>query len=344
MIAVEGKKLDLGDPKSNNEKYAAKEIARYKSEKRRIRVIREHPVQTNAEGNPIKPKKGFKLWGKFANPETKIEEEWMIAIENRTSGDKIFYTPQSQKILLTIDVQSDKNPEFAFFLEKVINLNGLGLRLENLEEEAKVKNQTDRLKIKTDNLILNDLSDQAVRSLAYAWGVGEVEDKGENQLRDDLRTTVAVSEIKGDRGYKGFIEDVDNPEEAVKVRGFLNEAVKKGIIFYNGKTHSAWFKGAESSIVNVPPARWSNKEDYIVDYLITHEEVYDEFMECVRGELQDVTNANLDIDTAVTKAQIVSIAKDKYNIIVKSGNKRVEDIRQEVKDEIAKLTPEEVTD
>jgi hypothetical protein len=278
-----------------NEQWAVEQILKIK-ERKEVTLYDPSPINRKYF---FKPSRGFDLVGYRINA-SGMREKWVFCdspVLNNTTGH-IRYPAKHLNLRNSATYFTNTNADIAFFLTNPeIKLDKIGFKIEDRAGDAIVKVESRKQEAEISHWINNKLTNADIKALSYRWGLSDVHDKSDAELREELYDTVKAYEIKKDpkRNYKLFLKELESDTDVAKIASYFNVAVEKGLITFNKSNRTCVYKNTDEKIGGViPPVSFaSNSADYMIDYLVDHPEEWDLFSKTISGQLDQVA---FDID------------------------------------------------
>ena len=263
--------------------------------------LRKRPPVTLIQSRSVVNREGNReMW---ACCETYTEKEkGVIALRPNTYG---FTTERS------FDPATDT--ELIFYFTKCVNLGNHGYMVEDIEEEAKSRNEEEALELDVRYAIQKQLDLQNLRYLAKSWGITEADKVPEQALRLQLKELVFRSEKNKDqtkRGFKEFMDDVQNENpEFTEARFIVNDLVSKGSFTFD-RLSRRW-KYGNDFICMVPLENRDYPNDFLARALLEKkfEEFYVTLKADVLGTPEEVVYSVADVEAAKDRKQLFKIAR-----------------------------------
>lgn len=225
----------------------------------------------------------------FTNEPTDLYQTWVYATSmnalesNGSDGYKVKRGTMRLEFDTVFNVEKDIELIF-FFLYISGNRH---VRYVDHDANRKKRITETALQVKASNLIYNDESpihpsevgtEDKMRNVALAWGVRDALKQDILYVMDELWNKVKTSEENKritKRGYKEFIEDVKQYSD-VEQRSMIVKAISKGYLTYR---NFIWMLrtagGSETVLCGVPKADVKNKDEYVVQYVLSSPVVYE---------------------------------------------------------------------
>lgn len=297
MILVDGKELNLSVPKSDtarwdlltyNERWACEGI-------QAVRELKEVVLKSQSPINKkkfLKQATEFDLVARRKNPETGVDEKWVFCDNSKTNlktGAKSY----PAKILKIRTEASYTSPELMFFLTNPeLRKDLVGFVVENKAQDAKIKNSVRKVDAEVSNWIFNKCTKADIIQLSYRWGLGEIDVKSDDELRDELYETIKSAEAKKDikKGFQFFIDEMNSNSDVAKVATYFNKAIQDKLIGFNPTNRTCFWQGTAEVIGGIiPPVRFSqDKEEYVIQYLCSNPEEKDLFLMSLAGSADGI--------------------------------------------------------
>ena len=330
LIVVDGNELNLSVPVTDkerfdklttNEKWVIEKFQELKQLKK-IRIIDRKALDKMQMA--IKPKLGFDLSADRINPETGSKEKW-IYCENKAiikNGVKTY--PVKHISHFWHSGVEFTSVDMMFFLLYIMNVKKFNLVVEDREAEATARINKERNKSKVEDWIYNRLLDKEVEPICLRWGIS-IEEKSVSELRVELIELISRNEkIQGSkRGFKTFLDEMNSQSEVVKIGSYVNNAIQKKQIAFNPTKRSFFWADSSETIGGViPPARMNDKEEYLIQYLLTNQDERELFLASVTDDKLIAMNEDYMLVPHVKTLQ--SMAKTKFGETFPNTMKLVE--------------------
>jgi hypothetical protein len=316
MIVVDNKELNLsipiGDPEfenlSYNEKLAIEkmdEISKLKSFK--LVYTKKLDLYQIAK----KATRGFDVSGAYVNPKTHRKEKWVYCnvnplIKGTLKYYPIFHLPLNKVTENIFNPQSDA--ELIFFLTTIVNVSKAGFKIEDKAGDAKRSIGAVRNEVKVKHWILEKCSDDDILKLSLRWGIS-INDKTNDELRFELLAVIERNEKLTDtnkRGYSVFLKEVENSSDVIRIGSYFMNEVKKGTIVFNPTSRTCVWAGTNGEALCgvIPPQRYSHdKEEYVIQYLVSNPEAQKLFLDSITDEKTIELNDDYTLISHVKKLQ-----------------------------------------
>jgi hypothetical protein len=179
------------------------------------------------------------------------------------------YEPHASMINSHVYLNPDKQEELEkiFFYMYITPIAQKVLVLENKEEKARIQNESEKDSLEVRYLVLSENSpistevtgtEEALRYIAYAWGVKDSSEVSIEMLKRDLIQKVETSQVgyqETKRGYKEFIKEAYNIH-LLKTRIDIQFAADNQILEYD---NFRWkYKATNTLICVLPTHQHSN--------------------------------------------------------------------------------------
>jgi len=297
MIIVDGKQLNLRDGNTKAEKWVIARMKAIKDKKDLVVIKDPKPYKYDDRGRKLKKEaNGFKLTTRRIN-DNGAYENWAYCTKSKTNpntGNKEFVP--AHYIMVGEDyLNPGKDSERIFFLTEIMNVSDYGLIVEDKEKDAQVQLSKEveegdvAMYIKSNR---SPLTVDQLRLLALSWGMGNANELPESILRIDFFKRVSESKGKRGRGYKGFLQDVDNllsdKDNEVKMRAIVELALKSKVIAWDETRLKMLWGGTDRIICAIPPNKITEKREFLNQHFSTHKNDREILYASVEGAVDDM--------------------------------------------------------
>lgn len=319
MLIRNGKPVNLDDPKTDLEKRVKKEIAELKEQSEFISIKNPSPFRYDDSNRAVqKPMKAF--WTKTSIMKDGLPETWVYCERPKEKDGKHIYDPVLLQCTESIQIDPKLNSEAAYFLTKIMNVEKVGLYLEDKRRENKQISAKRKRQMDVGYMIYGDkLSESEVRTLALSWGVAKGDEDPIEMVQNSLYEIVEAGEKniqQTQRGYEAFLKDADGMGEEVFLRALVGRAIDNGVIEFNERLSRWVYKGSQHSLASVPPMKLEIKETVLVQKLKEDNDVKATFMDTMEGNAGKLAEFDPKQYKLLNKTDLIKTAKVKHGIVL----------------------------
>jgi hypothetical protein len=291
------KKPEAGSLEEKLQKQVMEGLQRVRTRKKPIKIKRNYKIRKDSNGIMILPSPVATPMSQMVLGDDGMKHKWKYSKEG-VKKDRITdaYIPDKLRVLTEIIVDPRNDPEQAYFLTEVMDLQALGLHLEDREKEAMQRLEKEEEELDVQFMIKNKrspLTDNDIIVLAMAYGVGE-EDDPIPVLKEELWLKVKSLHEADSDTYQKFLSDADSMGKEVKVNAYVNKAEKAGLIQVKGLS---WvYADSGHTICAIPGSRIQKAKLALAEYLLKNEGEYNSFVASLEGEVNSLANALNDLE------------------------------------------------
>lgn len=360
MLVANGKELNLSvTPPTDKSERIAKERWELLTSIEKFAItelikIKQGKSVTLKDARPMnqyalltKRRVGFDVSGRWRDPDTGSTINVMYCTqhprENR-NGNKI-YQRHHYQFFDSVDLKPEEHSELIFMVTRILTPKKAGIIIENKQEVAQKKVDMRKNAVKVEDWIMNRLSEKDIRRFAYRWSLSNVDGRSMPELQEDLLAAVKMQEerreIKGQehlkRGYSTFLKEVEEDSDSIKVGAYFNQALKEGQIQFDQQQLSCLWTATGSRLGPGIPAGifYSDKEEYMIDWLVQHPEEFERFKENLDDRaFSPIMAVNDDYKSMRVSTQIRKWALENLKLALEL--EKIDDMKKKIDDEIAR--------
>lgn len=302
----DGEKNPEWEKLSLNEQWAINKLIEiYKIKK--LRIV--NPKKMDKYQLATKPTKGFDISGRRPHPTTGVMQHWRYSDQPPIGKDKKYFPTAHRAYFREATFVGKDQPELILFLMYIVNLPKQGFVIENKQEESKKVIAERRLSYSVGNWINNKLSGVEINKYAYRWGIRDIQEKSEEEVRNELFNLVArLDGEKRDekRGFQAFLDEINSDSDVVKIGAAFYKGIEDNQIAFDKSSRRCFWSNTSEPIGNViPPQRFAiDKEEYIIQYLVNNPKDKELFLSTMKDEVKDVGQLTEDYTLIKIPAQL----------------------------------------